>query len=129
MGILGSDLGGTGNGDSDEEVQGEESRLSNKSWANGAAGWLGGIFGGIGGFAGALPQLWCTLRGWDKDTQRGVMQVFNIWKNLNYIVPATSRSAWGAKSEFSTLKEFDRRMPGDLWANIFTRTSTCGLAD
>ena len=48
------------------------------AWANGAAGWLGGVFGGIGGFAGALPQLWCTVRGWDKDTQRGVMQVFNI---------------------------------------------------
>lgn len=47
-------------------------------WADGAAGWLGGVFGGIGGFAGALPTLWCTLRGWDKDTQRGVMQVFNI---------------------------------------------------
>ncbi len=47
-------------------------------WADSAAGWIGGIFGGIGGFAGALPTLWCTLRGWDKDTQRGVMQVFNI---------------------------------------------------
>ncbi len=48
------------------------------AWANGAAGWLGGVFGGIGGFAGVIPQLWCTVRGWDKGTQRGVMQVFNI---------------------------------------------------
>ncbi|HPI50335.1 MAG TPA: sulfite exporter TauE/SafE family protein [Hyphomonadaceae bacterium] len=48
------------------------------AWANGASGWVGGVFGGIGGFAGAIPQLWCTVRGWDKDTQRGVMQVFNI---------------------------------------------------
>ena len=47
-------------------------------WADGAAGWVGGVFGGIGGMAGALPQLWSTLRGWDKDTQRGVMQAFNI---------------------------------------------------
>ena len=39
---------------------------------------MGGVFGGIGGMAGALPQLWSTLRGWDKDTQRGVMQAFNI---------------------------------------------------
>jgi len=36
------------------------------------------VFGGIGGFAGVIPQLWCTVRGWDKGTQRGVMQVFNI---------------------------------------------------
>lgn len=47
-------------------------------WADGGAGWIGGVFGGMGGFAGALPTLWCTLRGWDKDTQRGVMQAFNI---------------------------------------------------
>lgn len=47
-------------------------------WADGVAGWVGGVFGGIGGLAGAAPTLWCTLRGWDKDTQRGVMQGFNI---------------------------------------------------
>jgi uncharacterized membrane protein YfcA len=47
-------------------------------WADGVIGWLGGIFGGIGGMAGGIPTLWCTLRGWDKDTQRGVMQAFNI---------------------------------------------------
>lgn len=47
-------------------------------WADAASGWLGGIAGGIGGMAGAIPTLWCTLRGWDKDTQRSVMQAFNI---------------------------------------------------
>lgn len=46
--------------------------------ADAVSGWVGGIFGGIGGMAGAAPTLWITLRGWDKDTQRGVMQVFNI---------------------------------------------------
>ncbi len=46
--------------------------------ADAVSGWLGGVFGGIGGLAGAAPTLWCTLRGWDKDTQRGVMQTFNI---------------------------------------------------
>jgi uncharacterized membrane protein YfcA len=47
-------------------------------WADAASGWLGGVAGGIGGMAGGIPTLWCTLRGWDKDTQRGVMQAFNI---------------------------------------------------
>jgi uncharacterized membrane protein YfcA len=47
-------------------------------WADGAIGWLGGLFGGLGGMAGGIPQLWCTLRGWSKEEQRGVMQVFNI---------------------------------------------------
>lgn len=47
-------------------------------WADGAIGWIGGILGGIGGLAGGVPTLWCTVRGWDKDAQRGVMQGFNI---------------------------------------------------
>lgn len=47
-------------------------------WANGVAGWFGGVFGGLGGMAGPIPTLWCTLRGMDKDTQRGIMQGFNI---------------------------------------------------
>ncbi|MBI1359407.1 MAG: TSUP family transporter [Alphaproteobacteria bacterium] len=47
-------------------------------WADAAIGWVGGVLGGIGGLAGGVPTLWCTLRGWDKDTQRGVMLGFNI---------------------------------------------------
>lgn len=47
-------------------------------WVDGISGWLGGVFGGIGGLAGPIPTLWCTLRGWDKDAQRGVIQAFNI---------------------------------------------------
>ncbi len=46
--------------------------------ADGFAGWLGGIGGGIAGIAGPFPTLWTTLRGWDKDAQRGVLQAFNI---------------------------------------------------
>lgn len=41
-------------------------------------GALGGVMGGIGGFSGVLPSLWVTLRGWDKDLQRGVIQNFNL---------------------------------------------------
>ena len=47
-------------------------------FADGVAGFIGGIGGGIGGIAGPFPTLWTTLRGWDKDTQRGVLQGFNI---------------------------------------------------
>ena len=42
------------------------------------AGLAGGITGALGGFTGPLPTLWCTLRGWDKDTLRGVVQNFNL---------------------------------------------------
>jgi uncharacterized membrane protein YfcA len=46
--------------------------------ADGTVGWIGGIMGGLGGLTGPAPTLWCTLRGWDKNTQRGVFGVFNL---------------------------------------------------
>ncbi|HEV2611867.1 MAG TPA: sulfite exporter TauE/SafE family protein [Noviherbaspirillum sp.] len=46
--------------------------------ADGIAGIIGGIMSGLGGFAGAIPTLWCTLRGMEKDTQRSVIQNFNL---------------------------------------------------
>lgn len=46
--------------------------------ADAAAGWIGGVLGGMAGLSGPIPTLWTTLRGWDKDEQRGVLQGFNI---------------------------------------------------
>jgi uncharacterized membrane protein YfcA len=46
--------------------------------ADGAAGLIGGVCGGLGGFTGAIPTLWCTLRGMEKDAQRSVVQNFNL---------------------------------------------------
>jgi uncharacterized membrane protein YfcA len=46
--------------------------------ADAVAGLVGGVMGGIGGFAGAVPTLWCTLRRLPKDTQRAVIQNFNL---------------------------------------------------
>lgn len=46
--------------------------------ADAFAGFLGGILGGIGGVSGAIPTLWCTLRGMAKDQQRAVIQNFNL---------------------------------------------------
>ncbi len=47
-------------------------------WADALAGVCGGVMGGIGGFSGVLPSLWITLRGWDKDLQRSVIQNFSL---------------------------------------------------
>ena len=46
--------------------------------ADGAVGMVGGVMGGLGGLTGPAPTLWCTLRGWHKDEQRSVFQVFNL---------------------------------------------------
>lgn len=42
------------------------------------AGMAGGLMGPLGGFTGAVPTLWCTLRGYERDTQRAVIQNFNL---------------------------------------------------
>ena len=62
---------------------------SSRSWRRGcrtcraAAGsptassaFIGGILGGLGGFSGVLPTIWAQLRGWSKETIRGVCQPF-----------------------------------------------------
>ena len=46
--------------------------------ADGLVGVVGGAMGGLGGFTGTVPTLWCTLRGFEKDTQRAVIQNFNL---------------------------------------------------
>ena len=44
--------------------------------ADGAIGFVGGVMGGMVGFAGAVPTIWCGLRGWNKDEQRAVFQPY-----------------------------------------------------
>lgn len=46
--------------------------------ADGAIGFGGGVLGGLAGLSGALPTIWVSLRGWGKDTKRGVFQAFNL---------------------------------------------------
>ncbi|MBL8642572.1 MAG: sulfite exporter TauE/SafE family protein [Rhodospirillaceae bacterium] len=46
--------------------------------ADAGIGVVGGVMGGIGGLAGAVPTLWCSLKSWDKNAQRAVIQTFNL---------------------------------------------------
>jgi uncharacterized membrane protein YfcA len=46
--------------------------------ADGVAGAAGGFMGGIGGITGAIPTLWCALRGLEKEHQRAIIQNFNL---------------------------------------------------
>lgn len=46
--------------------------------ADAVIGWVGGVLGGMAGISGPVPTLWTTLRGWNKDEQRGILQGFNI---------------------------------------------------
>ncbi|MES2208156.1 MAG: sulfite exporter TauE/SafE family protein [Pseudomonadota bacterium] len=49
-----------------------------KRIADSIIGVIGGIMSAIGGFSGAVPTLWCTLRGFPKDEQRSLIQNFNF---------------------------------------------------
>jgi uncharacterized membrane protein YfcA len=40
------------------------------------AGFLGGVTGGFAAFPGAFVTIWCGVKGWNKDQQRGVYQPF-----------------------------------------------------
>lgn len=46
--------------------------------ADALAGVLGGFMGGLGGITGAIPTLWSTLRGLEKEEQRAIIQNFNL---------------------------------------------------
>jgi uncharacterized membrane protein YfcA len=46
--------------------------------ADALAGAAGGVMGGLGGFTGVVPTLWCTVRGFEKDRQRAIIQNFNL---------------------------------------------------
>jgi uncharacterized membrane protein YfcA len=46
--------------------------------ADAAIGLAGGVMGGLGGFTGVLPTLWCTLRRYERDVQRTIIQNFNL---------------------------------------------------
>ncbi|HYD32483.1 MAG TPA: sulfite exporter TauE/SafE family protein [Azospirillaceae bacterium] len=59
--------------------------------ADGLVGLAGGVLGGAAGLSGILPTLWCDLRGWPKDDQRGVYQPFILaMHSLTVVTLATT---------------------------------------
>jgi uncharacterized protein len=56
--------------------------------ADAAVGFVAGVLGGIGGYSGVLPTIWTQLRGWSKDTARGVYQPFILVMQIATLVAA-----------------------------------------
>lgn len=46
--------------------------------ADATVGLLGGVLASLSGFSGLAPALWATLRGYNKDEHRAVLQNFNL---------------------------------------------------
>lgn len=53
-------------------------RIGGNRLADAAAGLAGGTMSGLSGFAGVVPSLWGTLRGFPKELQRTTVQNFNL---------------------------------------------------
>ncbi len=51
-----------------------------------AAGFVGGITGGATAFPGAIPTIWCNLRGLSKGEQRGIVQPFILLMQIATLV-------------------------------------------
>jgi uncharacterized membrane protein YfcA len=49
-------------------------------------GFAGGVLGGLAGLSGILPAIWTQLRGWPKDTARGVYQPFILVAHLLSVI-------------------------------------------
>jgi uncharacterized membrane protein YfcA len=54
--------------------------------ADGLVGFAGGVIGGIAGFAGILTVIWTQIRGWPKDTARGIYQSYIIFAHVATLV-------------------------------------------
>jgi uncharacterized protein len=52
--------------------------LAGGARADAGVGLLNGILGGATGLAGIIVTVWCGLRGWPKDLQRGVFQPIGV---------------------------------------------------
>ena len=51
-------------------------RLAEQRLHDAAVGFAGGLIGGLTAMPGAIPSIWCDLRGMPKDQQRGLVQPF-----------------------------------------------------
>ena len=40
--------------------------------------FISGLFGSMAGFPGIIVVIWCSLRGWSRDVQRGVFQPVSV---------------------------------------------------
>ena len=50
------------------------------------AGALGGVAGGLAGFPGSFVTIWCAMRGWPKERQRGVYQPYILLMQLEALL-------------------------------------------
>ncbi len=79
-------------------------------FVDGAVGLCGGILGGLAGLSGVLPTIWVSLRAWDKDEKRAVIQVFN----MSILSFAAASQAFGGLMTIEVARLAAVALPGTL---------------
>ena len=60
--------------------------IKTNKWVDGFIGMLGGICGGLASISGPILTVWCGLKGWSADEQRGTYQPYNFAMHVCAIV-------------------------------------------
>jgi len=85
------------------------------------AGFLGGITGGAAAFPGGPVTIWCGLKGWSKERQRGLYQPFILILQLGGIALVVAM-----KGAAGTGATFDAS--GIFYLPAMLLGATCGMA-
>lgn len=88
---------------------------------DGVAGFLGGLTGGIAAFPGASVTIWCGLKGWNKERQRGLYQPFILLLQLAAIAIMAARDLAGLQGH-----DFD--WSGVLYLPVMLLGTSLGMA-
>jgi uncharacterized membrane protein YfcA len=75
--------------------------------ADAAIGAIGGVLASAAGLTGSVPVMWCGLRGWRKDDQRGVYQPYIVVIHSFAMVAIGS----GLMLEQAVLRDFALSLP------------------
>ena len=68
-------------------------------WSQGVVGTLGGAVGVLTAMPGAVPSIWCEMRGYSKEQQRGIVQPFIIGMQIFALI-LFARSPIGLPDKF-----------------------------
>jgi uncharacterized membrane protein YfcA len=86
------------------------------------------VMGGLGGLTGPAPTLWCTLRGWDRDTQRAVFQSFNLVMQLVIMAAYIATGTIGANELWMFAVVAPAMLvPTSIGARLYRRFSDAGF--
>jgi|SRR5579872_1490091 len=97
-------------------------------WADAGAGWVGGLMGGLGGLTGPAPTLWCSLRGWGRDTQRAVFQSFNLVMQIAIMAAYVATGTIGADAlRLFAIVAPAMLVPTLIGARLYRRFSDAGF--